>query len=209
MKNWDVEQLWGTWAVSYKIDGVRMLRDGTGKPVSRAGKPLHGLQDVHLSIVDAEIFAGSWEKSVSAVRTIDAEPVPIEWVYSLDPLDPRLAIGTYTDPTVKEIKKLMAVAVRSGYEGIVLRQEDSFLKVKPVETHDVEVLGILLGKGKHTGRTGALVTSMGNVGTGLTDEDRVSVKIGDLVEVAAQGLTPSGRFRHPRFVRVRPDKVLN
>nr|WP_283842052.1 hypothetical protein [Bradyrhizobium sp. KB893862 SZCCT0404] len=112
----------------------------------------------------------------------------------------------------------MNCQIAKGYEGLVLRQGDVWLKVKPTETYDVLVTGIIEGTGKHKGRMGALMTPMGKVGTGFSDAERVTFWnyckepddgrgiMGETIEVECMKLTDDGKFRHPRFVRVRPDK---
>ncbi len=104
----------------------------------------------------------------------------------------------------------MAKAVAKGYEGLILRQDKRWLKVKPIDTFDVEILSLIEGKGKYKGKLGALVTSLGNVGTGFTDEEREDIwenkYIGNTVEVSYMHLTEDGKFRHPRFLRIRFDK---
>jgi len=58
---------------------------------------------------------------------------------------------------------------------------------------------------------GALMTDMGKVGTGFTDMERQewwikrNSRVGTVIEVECMQLTPDGLFRHPRFVRWRPD----
>ncbi len=75
-KLWKGGDLKGTWAFTIKIDGVRMLRDTEGNPVSRANKPLYNLEAVPKSIVDAEIYENSWEDSISLTRTsVNGSPV--------------------------------------------------------------------------------------------------------------------------------------
>lgn len=204
--NWSGQDLVGTWLLTLKVDGVRALRASPEAPVlSRAGKPLHNLD--HIPFLDAEVFFKSWEQSVSMVRTIDGDPVPAECVYSLDPLDDRLVMLQLTDPSAAEINAALASALARGYEGLVMRGPDRWLKVKPTETHDVEVLEVIPGKGKHTGRMGALMTPMGKVGTGFTDAERAQPPaVGAIIEVECMGLTPNGMFRHPRFKRERFDK---
>lgn len=197
--------LLGLWRITRKIDGVRALRTKEGF-VSRSGKPLYNLN--HLEGSDLEIYAGSWEKSISFVKTKDGEPVPSEYAYSLDPLDARLNLGLITNPSKDTIEKLLIEALARGDEGLVLRQNDNWLKVKPTETFDVKVTGILPGKGRNKGRVGALITPMGNVGGGLTDALREELMdaTGLTIEVECMELTPAGKFRHPRFKRVRYDK---
>lgn len=210
-KLWKGINLTGMWQITYKVDGVRMLRDEEGNPVSRAGKPLYNLQDVPSHITDAEIYCKDWETSVSMVRTREGSPVLLECVYSLDPLDCRLNLGIERDPRVSDIEYWLEDAVSNGYEGLILRQEDKWLKVKPKETYDVEVLGLVEGTGKYKGKLGAIKTPMGKVGTGLTDKQRedfwcLGLPIGSTIEVDCMSLTKDNKFRHPRFVRIRWDK---
>ena len=209
-KLWKGDDLKGIWIVSLKIDGVRMLRDDEDKPVSRNGKPLHNLDHIPSHIKDAEIFLDDWETSVSLVRTHDSDPVHIRNVYTLDDLDPRLHIRTVVDPSKEFINKELAGVTAEGYEGLVLRQGDNHLKVKPSETYDVKVTSMVEGTGRHKGRMGALVTEMGKVGTGFTDAHRDNfwdIKDEEFtIEVECMSLTKNGKFRHPRYVRTRFDK---
>lgn len=209
---WKGNDLSGVWTVTRKLDGVRMLRDSAGLPVSRSGKPLHNLETIPGSIEDAEIFSSSWEESVSLVRTLDGRAVDLSCVYSLSTgsLDPRLFIKNVTDPSKEEIASLLEDAMSRGDEGLVLRKGSCWLKVKPFETYDVEITGIVEGTGKNLGKLGAFETSMGKVGVGFSDSDRSRLfdksLIGSLIEVRCMSLTPSGKFRHPVFVRIRWDK---
>lgn len=203
-------KLLGTWHFTRKLDGVRMLRNDKGEPVSRNNKPLYGLDCVPRKITDAEIFCGSWEDTVSAVRSKDATGVSSAQVYSLDPIDSRLHITTILDPTVDQVYDYMRDALHRSDEGLVLWNEDysKAYKVKNKETFDVRVLGVIEGEGKYVGKLGAFATEMGNVGTGLTDDQRREfwAKPPLLIEVECMELTPDGKFRHPRFKRERFDK---
>jgi DNA ligase-1 len=119
------------------------------------------------------------------------------------------------NPPAHLIEETLTNALAKGDEGLVLQQGDVRLKVKPKQSYDVPVTGIIMGKGKHAGRMGAVITPMGKVGTGFSDEQRkefaalygpTSGYPFPTIEVDAMGLTPAGKFRHPRFVRVRWDK---
>lgn len=218
---WKGKDLKGAWQFTIKVDGVRMLRDEAGNPVSRNGKPLYNLENVPKEITDAEIYYGSWEESVSHCRSsvTDVGPVDIKHVYSLFPvIDKRLDLGIYINPTADQINEALRLVLEAGHEGLVIREIDgkgTLYKVKPHETYDVEVIGIVGGTGKHAGRMGALLTPMGKVGTGFTDKEREwwwsqypsfeSTKP-KIIEVECWELTSSGQFRHPRYVRLREDK---
>lgn len=223
-KNWSGKDLKGVWHVTIKIDGVRALwNDGSGKGqcegdvgwYSRNGKPLYNLPRMPKGIKDVEVYCGGFKETIERVRAKTRyRPIAISELYSLDPLDKRLEGMMLTDPRANLIKEMMKGAIASGYEGLVLRQGDTWLKVKPTETYDVPVIDMLHGTGKHHGRMGALITPMGKVGTGFTDAEREDwwsnkferTKGDTIIEVECMKLTDDGKFRHPRFVRLRPDK---
>lgn len=215
-KPWKGNDLKGEWTFTRKLDGVRMLRDEEGNPVSRAGKRLYNLDFVDKSITDAEIFKYDWESSVSAVRTQSWKISPLvesDNIYSLTPyIDQRIFLYKIVDPTVEVIYSELKAARARGDEGLVLRNGDNWLKVKPTETYDVKIIGMMEGTGKYTGMMGCLVTPMGRIGTGFTDKQRKEFWEGKLdmvwntVEVECLHLTKAGKFRHPRFIRVRWDK---
>ncbi len=208
MKQWDGKDLVGLWNITRKIDGVQAIITENGA-VSRKGKPLHNLKNIPPGTY--EIFKNNWETSVSMVRTHDSTLVDLKDAYNIgQPFpDVRLLLFTDTNIPAKFVEKMFKDQVAQGHEGLVLwGPNNEKVKVKPVETYDVEVIGYQDGKGKHVGRLGALLTRMGKVGTGFKDEQRdyKLYPIGSTIEVRAMGLTPSGKFRHPRFVRARFDK---
>lgn len=205
LKAYKFDKVLSNCLVSRKIDGVRAIRS-EGKWLSRAGKPLYNLPmalDGHY-----EAFINNWEDTVSAVRTIKGSPINSRHLYRLDVLDERLEPVWYESLKPDTIKDFLQGAVDKGDEGICILSDQGHFKVKPVHTYDVEVIGAIDGKGRHIGRVGALITDMGNVGTGLTDKDREEFQRDwkGIIEVACMGLTPSGKFRHPRFIRRRLDK---
>jgi DNA ligase-1 len=207
-KLWSGEDLKGTWSITLKLDGVRVLFTEEG-PVSRKGKPLYNIPTNH-SIKDAEVFTGSFKDTISSVKTKVSSCVPIGCLYSLDPLDHRLFIESKENPTKEYLNLLLTKVVAQGHEGLILRQGNTWLKVKPEETFDVTVTYQVEGTGKHKGKLGALMTPMGKVGTGFTDAERQEFwgvpLVGETIEVSCMQLTENGKFRHPRFVRVRYDK---
>ena len=236
-KLWTGKDLKGDWLFTKKIDGVRAFYSRKEQAViSRKGKPLYNLLDTfnaHFGdSADVEVFCVNWNTSVSMVRTHSGNPVPVGCLYSLYPLDARLLFtkrelvevtalygvvhgvwdGTTTvvDPSAEFVQAAFKYVFERGFEGLVLHNGERAWKVKNKEDYDVEVTDVVWGTGKHEGRLGAFVTSMGKVGTGFSDEQREEfVKrdmIGVTIEVEAMGLTATGKFRHPRLVRERFDK---
>ena len=208
VKNWKGNNLEGQWLVTLKLDGVRMLRCREGKPISRNKKPLYNLDHIDKNIIDCEIFLKDWETSVSLVRSKNPKLVPEEAIYSLNPLDKRLIHSELKDPTSEQINSILEKVLGLGYEGLVLRQGDIWIKVKQKLTVDVEILGHIDGKGKYSNKLGALITAYGNVGTGFKDSERVkeNFPIGTIIEVECMEFTPDNKMRHPRFLRKRFDK---
>jgi DNA ligase-1 len=121
-------------------------------------------------------------------------------------------------------------AVDGGYEGVMLKDVDapyeckrshSWLKMKPFIEVTLEITDLEEGTGKNEGRLGALVCAgqddgkdiTVNVGSGLTDEQRISFwadrhrLVGSLVEVRADAVTQNqdGTYslRFPRFKTFR------
>lgn len=205
---WSGESIDTPCEVSIKIDGVRCFFTDDG-PRSRAGKPLYNIPTNH-SLTDVEVFTGTWESTVSAVRTKNGNEIDVSYLYSLNPIDDRLLIGEYPHLCADDIKKMFSEVLSKGHEGLIIRTDRSIYKVKSKENYDTKITGVKEGKGKFKGMLGYLETPLGNVGTGFTNKERVDMYsdhlIGETIEVEAMGLTPSGKFRHPRFVRLRFDK---
>ena len=81
---------------------------------------------------------------------------------------------------------------------------------------DVTITDYAEGEGKHRGRLGFVTTANGAVGAGFTDQERellwaeaqAGILVGQVIEVSCLELTPDRKFRHPFFVRMRPDKSV-
>jgi len=202
------QELKGLWLLTWKIDGVHAIfkRDGV---YSKRGKPLSNMD--HLDLEGShEIFKDNWETSVSMVRTLDSDPVDQKYCYQLDPPDPRLVVTVLENPSDEEIAEYLEEAQELGHEGVMLNQRDVWYKVKPIYSVDVKVSGLQEGTGQHLGKLGAFLTEWGKVGTGFTvlqrEEYFTEDMIGELIEVDFMEWTSGGKFRHPRFKRVRWDK---
>ena len=107
-----------------------------------------------------------------------------------------------------------------GGEGLMLRQSGSFysagrsstlLKVKRFHDAEARVIGYEPGRGRHTGRMGALLVEMANgvqfeIGTGYTDAQRNQpAPIGSTVTFKYQELTDRGTPRFASFVGICSD----
>ena len=112
-----------------------------------------------------------------------------------------------------------------GYDGVVLHHIDApyfqgrakyeSVKIKPLLSYDLEVVGVNAAVGEKTGRaTCALVCrwkdgGVQEVATGLSHAEQASPEqfLGKIIEVRAMGLTADGKLREPRFCGVREDKL--
>lgn len=119
-----------------------------------------------------------------------------------------------------------ALVAQGGYDGAILRRADApwqtgaskngeAIKVKPVQSLDLEVLGWYRGKGKHAGRAGGITVLyrgvQTDVGTGFSDRERQEIAdAGEapcgVAEVEFMELTADGKLREPRFKGWRYDK---
>ena len=112
----------------------------------------------------------------------------------------------------------LAQVVKGGGEGLVLHhsqalwqpgRSDAVHKLKAVQDEEALVLGYVPGKGRLSGRVGALLVEMPNgqrfyLGTGLSDNQREKPpQIGSWVTYQYRDRTPSGLPRFASFVRER------
>ncbi|PSL83867.1 DNA ligase [Variovorax sp. WS11] len=122
--------------------------------------------------------------------------------------------------THEDLQALLDKTVRMGGEGLMLHRGSSLyrgersadlLKVKPYEDAEARVLAHVPGRGRHTGRMGALLveTPEGRrfkLGGGFSDAQREQPPaVGSWVSYRYNGTNPGGLPRFARFLRVRED----
>lgn len=144
------------------------------------------------------------------------------------------------DSLLWEARKWSGVTT-SAYDGLILRdpegmfvpgagKDGEIIKIKPRQSGDFRVLGVVEGKGKASGMAGALILDLGGgvtceVGTGLSDDQRkdywdwwvgpsfgVSVVDskpypGRIAEIEYLSITKDGKLREPSFKSTRWDKT--
>lgn len=222
------QKIKGPAVISYKIDGVRILyRDG--KFVTRNNKVPPGLdtalteeaKDKIRKYGDCEVFKGSFFASNSPLSSHHPEPDTIDEydVYTLDELDSRLFIATTceegTPKNSKTIQWMLEAAVERGYEGLVIRTNTHWYRVKPQATADVYITGWFeqLDKNKvPKGCLGGFDTNWGKV-TAFTDEarkdfwDNPEQWVGQMMTVQYKERYHTGKFRYAvKFLNLRTDK---
>lgn len=146
-----------------------------------------------------------------------------EW-YSYRDLSDKLQLEDLDFESTKE--NLLGMAKSLSYEGWVLKQTQysGWFKVKEVQMVDAIIMDVVPGKGKFRGLIGALVVCVwddrelkpiANV-SGMTDLERATLTrqlefhrnlLGKVVEVKYQEVGSKGRLRHPRYSRLRTDKL--
>ena len=120
-----------------------------------------------------------------------------------------------------------ALVAIGGYDGAILRRKDApwtpgaskngeAIKVKPVQSLDLEVHSWFRGKGKHAQRAGGITVLyrgvQSDVGTGFTDHEREEIASAGqapcaVAEIEFMELTADGKLREPRFKGWRHDKT--
>lgn len=196
--------------ITYKIDGVRVHANG-GVYTSRSGKTLYNIPPLRDGVY--ECFLGNFKETISRVRTQKGMLIADDFFYKISPAyDVRLIITHADIATPDAIKDICDEAIQQGYEGLVIDAKEGLFKVKKSYTIDLPIVDMVEGKGRNKGKLGAIVTRMGNVGTGLTDSDREylwsnkSNLIGTYIEIEAMEVTAGNKLRMPRFIRLREDK---
>ncbi len=119
-----------------------------------------------------------------------------------------------------------AMVRKGGHDGAIIRRKAApwtkgaskngeAIKVKPVQSLDLEVHGWFRGKGKHAQRAGGITALyrgvQTDVGTGFTDREREEIASAGqapcgIAEVEFMELTADGKLREPRFKGWRYDK---
>jgi DNA ligase-1 len=164
-----------------------------------------------------KVWHGTWEDKIPNITVVAQETVDLD-----------------TEAGQQRYKEINALAIKGGYEGIMLKDPEgrykckrsvAWLKLKPFIEVSLEVINVEEGTGKNIGRLGAIVcqgvddgkTIQVNVGSGFSDSDRdvywVSRDslLGQIVEVRADAVTRNqdGTYslRFPRFLRFRGFEV--
>ena len=206
------------------VDAEIIVPGGTSSDVATALRD----ESIPISLVTFAIprFMGTMmdEKSLEwAAEKAEKYCLPFAEWYWCDDLVKQLQLTNLPFERVK--KELLSMAKSLSYEGWVLKQTQyhGWFKVKEVQMIDAVITDVVPGQGKFVGLVGALVVSV--IGTdgyvpianvsGMTDSERKELTeewkskslLGKVVEVKYQEVGSRGRLRHPRFSRMRPDKL--
>jgi DNA ligase 1 len=152
--------------------------------------------------------------------TFDARVKEIEALVMKTGFSQLRAVPQFRVKDRAELKRALDRVVKAGGEGLMLHladapyvtgRSDVLLKLKPLLDTEAHVIEHISGKGKHTGKMGALLVETKDgvrfkLGTGFSDAVRANPpSIGATVTYAYRDLTPSGKPRFASFIRVRED----
>ena len=117
--------------------------------------------------------------------------------------------------------KLNSIITRKG-EGLMLHRGSAFyhagrtaniMKLKKYQDAEARVIAHISGKGKYTGKLGAIKVVMPNsiafkIGSGFSDEERANPPaLGSIITYKYNGKTQAGIPRFARFFRLRNEKL--
>ena len=199
-------------------------------------RQVHRKSDVQANDATLNLFdiltLKEFQAGVSLVEQADRSRALKVWYQPIADHMPNIAILGHefvdldTESGRQLFKDINQRAIAGGYEGIMIKDPKgiyeckrsvAWLKQKPYIEVSLTVVGTEEGTGKNVGRLGALIvegTDDGklirtNVGSGLTDDNRISYwaardnLVGNIVEVRADAVTQNqdGSFslRFPRF----------
>jgi len=204
-------------------DGEIMSSDFTALMRQAYRKDDVDTSDTYLSLFD-HLSLDEWDRGEGFVRC----ETRYETLQSFVPRDAKhiKVIDRYlVDASHEAISELHAKFVAEGYEGAMVKDLDApykfgrgyeVMKMKAFHDADLEVVGLIEGTGKHSGKLGSFVVVYQgvevHVGSGLSDELREAIWArpddftGRTIEVRYQEVTPDGSLRFPTFVCFRNDR---
>ena len=199
----------------------------TMKIVRTKDKEKHGIKMLVFDCMTADEFKNQNCTNDYTVRRADAELLFNQGDFQYFELLPILYRGSDTS----EITRILEEEVSNGEEGIMInicdapyefKRTNGLLKVKKMQTMDLEIIGFEEGEGRLAGKLGAVLVRYKNgnvvkVGSGFSDDLRVTIwanqsdYLGNICEVQYFEETTNAdggeSLRFPIFKDFRPDKT--
>jgi len=127
---------------------------------------------------------------------------------------------------MQELMTFYEAQLNAGFEGAIVKSLNGFyeykrsynwMKLKPEETEDLEIVDFEEGSGKYQNQLGAFICKLSNggrvrVGSGLMDSERKEFwkrkneLLGQTIEIKFQERTKDESLRFPVFLQFRTDK---
>jgi len=185
--------------------------------------------DVTIGFVMFDIFTVDEEKRQDVLMTYDARQIQLaSYLSAYKAKNPGTLLTILERKVVKNHEDVMNAYgefLEAGHEGAMVKIIDgryefkrstNWLKVKPVETVDLEIIGFEEGNGRNEGRLGYVHVNFEGracrVGTGFKDEMREEIwnnkskYMGAIAEIKYTEKTDDGSMRHNRFIKMRTFK---
>lgn len=206
----------------YVLDGEIMDRDwNTSMTIVRSSKTKQFSENVKFNIFDI-IPIEDFESQSCDIPLMERKQL----LRSLITPSQNIALVPYYDiDSIDMLYSKHDQFLKAGFEGTVIKRKDSeymfkrsvdWLKLKECRTGEFMCVGAFQGTGRNANRLGYIKIEDGitvtRIGSGFSDEQREqywnnqSEIVGHYVEICYQEKTKDGRFRFPRFMRVRYDK---
>lgn len=167
-------------------------------------------QKIHFMIFDLpknpEVFSQRYEEMKKLIQAANSKHLQV--------------IEQFEITDHKSLIEHLNLVVKNGAEGLMLHKKNSFyqairsddiLKLKTFEDAEAVVIAIIPGKGKLSGKMGAILVENDEkirfkIGGGFSEEQRKNPpKIGSKVTYKFFGKTKNNKPRFPSFLRVRID----
>ncbi|EYC51384.1 DNA ligase [Hylemonella gracilis str. Niagara R] len=208
---------WPDQAMDGELWGGRGQFEETAGTVARITPENSAWKRLRFMVFDLPDHGGSFTERVAAMTALreGLRGTPSStWLQIVE----QRRVGTQA-----ELDRLLDATVQAGGEGLMLHRGearyragrgDDLLKVKPFQDAEAQVLSHLPGRGRHTGRMGALLVQTPDgrrfrLGTGFSDAQRTHPPPpGSWVSYRYRGLTADGLPRFAAFLRVRADAEL-
>jgi len=196
-------------ALEGEIWGGRGTFERTAGAVKRQ-EPHNGWLELKFAVFDVPEAGGPFVLRIQkAVDWFAAHPADYAFVIPQKPVQDK-----------DELQEELLRVEKLGGEGLIVRNPDAFyitgrssdiLKVKSYRDTEATVVAHLPGKGRNSGRLGALLVELPDgtrcrIGTGFTDEQRTNPPpIGATITFKHHGFYRSGLPKFPVFLRIREE----
>lgn len=148
--------------------------------------------------------------------------------FGIADLKPLLSFTAQIQLTISDALVMAKSVIEDGGEGVMLRKPKSLyigkrsstlLKIKEMADMEAIIIGYKMGTGKYKGKLGSFECSLIDNSSivfntsGMTDSVRDTYKlthpVGTIITITYNGLTGSGKPRHPRYLRIRHSEGLD